>query len=158
MMKLGFNDHWISVVMGMVKSVSFSVLFNGQRLEEFRPSRGIWQGDPISPFLFLLAAEGLSGLLKSNQTLHLSGIKVASSAPPVNHLMFADDSLLFFKTSVVGAVEVSKLLDTNCQASSQRVNRDKSSIFFSKGCPSVVREEVKLSLQVTNESLKEQHI
>jgi ribonuclease HI len=158
MRKLGFDHHWISVVMGMVRTVSFSVLFNGQRLDEFRPSRGIRQGDPISPYLFLLAAEGLSGLLKSNQSLHLSGIKVATSAPPVNHLLFADDSLLFFKASVEGAQEVSYLLDVYCQASGQRINRDKSSIFFSKGCPSSVREEVKLSLQVINEALTERYL
>jgi hypothetical protein len=76
MVKLGFAQQWISVVMGMVKSVSFSVLFNGEKLEGFKPTRGIRQGDPISPYLFLLAAEGLSCLLKHNQSLHLEGIKL----------------------------------------------------------------------------------
>ena len=66
MEKLGFAQVWIDTVMNMVSSVSFSVLFNGERLEAFRPTRGIRQGDPISPYLFLIAAEGLSCLLKSS--------------------------------------------------------------------------------------------
>jgi hypothetical protein len=83
------------------------VLFNGKPVEEFRPSRGLRQGDPIFPYLFLLAAEGLSGLLKrSCQSSHLQGINVASTAPSVNHLLFANDSLLFVKANDEGAMEV----------------------------------------------------
>ena len=63
MVKLGFAPDWIHTIMSMITSVSFSVLFNGERLESFSPSRGIRQGDPISPYLFLIAAEGLSCLL-----------------------------------------------------------------------------------------------
>nr|XP_051221174.1 uncharacterized protein LOC127339353 [Lolium perenne] len=159
MLKLGFSQQWTSVIMGMVNSVSFSVLFNGNKLEEFKPTRGIRQGDPISPYLFLLAAEGLSCLLKSNvQSSHLEGIKVAPLAPPVNHLLFADDSLLFFKGSREGTEALSGLLEVYCQASGQRINRDKSSIFFTKGCPQAVREVVKNVLLVANESLNERYL
>ena len=94
MLKLGFTQNWVDIVMGMVSSVSFSVMFNGEKLEEFNPMRDIRQGDPISPYLFLLAAEGLSCLLKSSsQSSVLGGVKVAPTAPVVNHLLFADDSL-----------------------------------------------------------------
>ena len=64
MLKLGFGRLWVSKIMRCITSVSFSVLFNGQRLQEFKPTRGIRQGDPISPYLFLLCAEGLSCVLK----------------------------------------------------------------------------------------------
>jgi hypothetical protein len=62
MLKIGFSSTWVALVMRLVSTVSFSVLFNGTPMEEFCPSRGIRQGDPISPYLFLLAAEGLSCL------------------------------------------------------------------------------------------------
>ena len=115
-------------------SISFSVMLNGKRLEKFKPLRGIRQGDPISPYLFLLAAEGLSGLLKSgSQSSHLSGVLVAPLAPPVNHLLFADDSLLFFKANDEGAQEVSNLLKSYCEASGQKINKSKSSIFSARG-------------------------
>jgi hypothetical protein len=85
--------------MRFVRPVSFSVLFSGDKLESFRPTRGIRQGDPISPYLFLLAVEGLSCLLKSRiQSSMLKGITVAPSAPMVNHLLFTDDSLLVFSS------------------------------------------------------------
>jgi hypothetical protein len=65
MLRLGFHRSWVDMVMILVTSVSFSVLFNGDSLDSFTPSRGIRQGDPISPYRFVLAAEGLSCLLKS---------------------------------------------------------------------------------------------
>ena len=88
----------------------------------------------------------------------LVGIKVAPTAPVVNHLLLADDSLLLFKSSVQGANEVSNLLDAYCLASGQRVNYDKSSIFFSKGCPETLRVEIKNILNVQNESLSEKYL
>jgi hypothetical protein len=120
------------------------VLFNGSKLEEFKHTRGIRQDEPISPYLFLLAAEGLSCLLKScGQSSDLSGIQVAPSAPAVNHLSFVDDNLLFFKGSRQGAEAVSNLLESYCQASGRRINKKNSSIFFSKRCPQIRRDEVK---------------
>ena len=132
--KLGFHQSWVQMVMSLVTSVSFSVLLNGDRLENFRPTRGLRQGDPISPYLFLLSAEGLSGLINSKiQSSVLNGIKVAPSAPTVSHLLFADDSLLFFRADVANAEIIKEVLGIYCGASGQRVNMEKSSILFAKG-------------------------
>ena len=56
----GFCLRWITWILAMVKSPSYSILFNGAPSEPFLPSRGIRQGDPISPFLFIILMEGLS--------------------------------------------------------------------------------------------------
>jgi len=129
------------MIMRLVSSVSFSVLFNSDRQESFKPTRRIRQEDPISPYLFLLTVEGLPCLLKSRvQSWSLSGILVAQSAPTVSHLLFADDSLLFFKASRECAEEVPDVLRLYCHASGQQVNMEKSSIHFTKGCSAQVRE------------------
>jgi len=159
MSRLGFHHLWIDMVMRLVSSVSLSVLVNGDRLESFKPTRGIRQGDPISPYLFLLAAEGLSCLLNSRvQSSNLSGIMVAPSSPMVSHLLFADDSLLFFKANRESAELVRDALQSYCKASGQQVNLDKSSIHFAKGCGAVDREHIKAILNVDNEALSEKYL
>ena len=159
MLKLGFSQRWVNIVMGLISSVTFSVQFNGKRLEDFTPTCGIRQGDPISPHLFLLAAEGLTCLLKSrSESSNMSGLQVAPSAPKVNHLLCADDSLLFFKATSVGATEVNLVLYMYCQATGQRMNHSKFSIFFSKGVPDSTRQDIKVILNVPNETLNEKYL
>lgn len=65
MRKLGFSTRFVRLAMKCVSSVRFSVRVNGELLPFFTPSKGLIQGDPISPYLFLLCAEGFSSLLKS---------------------------------------------------------------------------------------------
>jgi hypothetical protein len=83
---------------------------------------------------------------------------VAATAPAVNHLLFADDSLLFFKATTGGAIELKEVLDKYCKASGQSINMDKSSVFFSKGCPAVVKESIKTILEVQRETLSEKYL
>lgn len=63
MHKLGFSGTWIAKLMMRVKSVSFSILINGEPKECIKPSKGLCQGDLLSPYLFLLCTEGLISLL-----------------------------------------------------------------------------------------------
>ena len=64
MIKLGFDVRWIQLAMETVCTASYSVLINGEPKGYINPSRGIKQGDPLSPYLFLLCAEGLSSLIR----------------------------------------------------------------------------------------------
>ena len=63
-----------------------------------------------------------------------------------------------FKSSVEGAVAASNLLERYCMASGQRINHEKSSIFFSRGCPQAVRDSVKHAMNVHKESLSDKYL
>jgi len=87
-------------VMKCVTTVSYSILVNRVPSETIIPSQGIRQGDPLSPYLFLLCAECLSSLLaNAEQDGRLSGIPVATNGFRLSHLFFADDSLIFCRAS-----------------------------------------------------------
>ena len=73
MRQMGFNERWIQLIMGCVKTVSYLVLVNGEPCGMIQPTCGIRQGDPLSPFLFLLCTKGLNGLIKraeNNAEIH----------------------------------------------------------------------------------------
>ncbi|XP_016752759.1 uncharacterized protein [Gossypium hirsutum] len=95
MAKMGFNGSWIQLIMRCINMVTYSVELDGKSGEIFMPGRGLRQGDPLSPFLFLIYSEGLSTLLKlaSAEGL-LRGIKASRRGPQITHL-FADDFVLF---------------------------------------------------------------
>jgi len=117
MLKLGFAERFVHTVMRCVTSVSFSIRMNGILSTPFKPSRGIRQGDPISPYLFLLCSEGLSCLLRAVRPVHLSrGVRVGIHAPWVSHLLFADDCIIFSEASLRGA----RRLQDVCRLNSSR--------------------------------------
>jgi hypothetical protein len=130
MLQLGFSESWTALIMKCVESVTFSVRVNGHFSETFKPSRGIRQGDPISPYLFLLCAEGLSSMLKHTGPQFLAkGVRVGVHAPWISHLLFADDCLLFTQASQRGGQRLMEILQAYQQGSSQMVNTAKSAIF-----------------------------
>lgn len=94
--KMGFDVRWVRLIMRCVSSVSHAVIINGEPSDFFKPGRGLRQGDPISPYLFIICAEVFSHLIQMEVNRgSLQGIRVCRGAPVVSHLLFADDSIIF---------------------------------------------------------------
>jgi hypothetical protein len=159
MLQMGFNDQWVNLIVRCVESVKLSVRINGCFSESFSPSKGIRQGDPLSPYLFLLCAEDLSCFLKHSGPQFLAkGIRVGVHAPWISHLLFADDCLVFMQVSDRGASRLKELLLTYHKGSGQMVNMSKSAIFFSGNCDDSTKDRVKQSLGIRTEALGEKYL
>ena len=132
MLKLGFPGGWVNRVMSCVTSTSFSVLINGKPYGMITPTRGLRQGDPLSPYLFLLCVEGFTSILqKAEMEEHIHDASICRRATKILHLFFADDSLLFSQASEMETQEVLEILKLYAEASDQCINMEKSSVYFS---------------------------
>lgn len=109
-----------------------------------KPKRGIRQGDPLSPFLFLLCSEGLSAPapLRKGEDRSFKGVKICRGSPLVSHLFFADDTLLFVEASSHGITNIKRALEIYGKASGQHINYDKFCCFFNSNTPVQVREDL----------------
>lgn len=120
MRRMGFKEKWISLVMTCVTTVSYSILINGEPKGMIRPSRGIKQGNPLSPFLFLLCIEVLYGLIsQATRQGDIRGFSLCRNGPRLTHL-FAKDSLLFCKSSHQECQKVLDILDVYSSCSGKR--------------------------------------
>ncbi|XP_042956310.1 uncharacterized protein LOC122292152 [Carya illinoinensis] len=136
MSRLGFHQNWISLVEKSISSVSFSILINGEPQASFKPSRGLRQGDPLSPYLFILCAEALSCMLhKAESVGSISSVPIGKGPQKVGHLFFADDSMIFCKANSLEWSRLMGILEMYERGSGQKLNKEKSSIFFSKNTP-----------------------
>lgn len=69
MRSMGFGDKWLGWMEGLVFSSSLSILVNGSPTKDFEVSKGLRQGDQLSPFLFLVVAEGLVNMVEKTRSL-----------------------------------------------------------------------------------------
>ena len=123
MSKLGFSNEWIQRIMNCVTSVSFSFLVNGTICGNLRPSRGLRQDDPLSFYLFLICAEGLSRLIfEAERKGSIAGISCCRGGSKILHLFFADNSMMFSQASVRDCRTFRQVLDWYASASGQVVN------------------------------------
>jgi hypothetical protein len=104
-------------------------LANGCPTEEVNIQRGLKQGDPLAPFLFLLVVEGLSGLVRSAEARGLyHGFKVGNSGLSVSHLQYADDTLFLGEATMPNLWSLKTILRCFELASGLKVNFSKSSV------------------------------
>ncbi|MCI20316.1 LINE-1 reverse transcriptase like, partial [Trifolium medium] len=100
MEKMGFIDKWRGWTSECLRTTTISVLVNGSPTKEFEVGKGLRQGDPLSLFLFLLAAEGFNLMMSKGVQLNLfEGYKVGTGDVNISHLQYADDTLIVGKKS-----------------------------------------------------------
>ncbi|GAU26994.1 hypothetical protein TSUD_290460 [Trifolium subterraneum] len=134
MTKMGFTDVWIRWVMMCVNSVNYSVLMNSDRVGPISPGRGLRQGDPLSPYLFILVTKCLTALI--HQAVgrgDLHGVRICRGAPEAN---------------VAEVNELMRTLHTYETASGQEVNLVKSEVFISRNMSQAVKEDLSRILGV----------
>lgn len=149
MQHMGFVDKWIQWISLCMMTVNYSFIVSGRELGPIIPPRRLRQGDLISPYLFLLCAEGLSALIQRKQELGvLHGCKIASNAPIIIHLFFADDCYLFFRETLSDVKGIQDCLQLYEKATGQQVNYQKSCIHFSRNTESKMADLIQQKLQV----------
>lgn len=98
MIKLGFAKDFVGLIIICISSVAYSIRINHAIHGKITPQCGLRQGDLISPYLFAICAQGLSTILsQAEYDKWFHGVKIASQCHSISHLLFADESLIFFR-------------------------------------------------------------
>ncbi|EPS64876.1 hypothetical protein M569_09903, partial [Genlisea aurea] len=131
---MAFPARFIDLVMLLISSVTYSVLVNGSTAGRFAPTRGIRQGDPLSPYLFILCADTLSAMLKTAASGSPDiGVQIAPGAPRISHLLFADDTIIYVRATLASMCLIKSVLASYEAASGQVINLEKSLLILSRG-------------------------
>nr|KAJ0187389.1 hypothetical protein LSAT_V11C900461260 [Lactuca sativa] len=130
MQQMEFGDKWRAWIRGCLTSARISVLINGAATKEFRMEWGVRQGDPLSPFLFILAAEGLHVAPESARENGVySGVQLPRCGPSISHLQYADDVIFLGSWSLENTKNLIRILRCYELASGLNVNMSKSKIY-----------------------------
>lgn len=136
LMKVGFSRELTNLIMFTITSSSLSILWNGKCLEAFRPQRGIRQGDPLAPYLFLLCMESLSqAITQAEAEGSWRPVRTSIRGPRISHLFFADDLLLFGEATAGQAAVMESIIRSFCHISGQTLSVSKSQVYMSKNVP-----------------------
>ncbi|GKV18315.1 hypothetical protein SLEP1_g28713 [Rubroshorea leprosula] len=133
----------IKLIMSCISSTSLSCIINGGATDSFKPCHGLRQGDPLSPYLFILCLEFL--LLKLHHDISIGlwkGSKLGKSKPLFSHIFFTDDLIFAGKASISNASYLKEMLDFFCFRSRQSINQEKSKVFFSTNVNSATRYDI----------------
>ncbi|KAL8119408.1 hypothetical protein AgCh_016796 [Apium graveolens] len=142
LLTMGFSNWWMYLILQCVTTVEYNIVHGEYTIGPIIPTRGLRQGDPLSPYLFIVCAEGLSCLLRYyEEKKWLHGVRICKKAPVINHILFADDCYIYCKANHEEATKVVELLKTYEMAS----GRNKSVIF------GYLKDKVKASIQSWNE-------
>ena len=123
--------------MQCTSTAMMNVLWNDEPTSDFKTSRGVRQGDPLSPYLFVLCMERLSHFIhRECEAKRWKPLWFRKKGPRVSHLFFADDLVLLMEASTQQADLLREVMRSFCEVSGHRINLDKSKVFVSGNLPS----------------------
>lgn len=138
-----FPNEMIKLIMSCVSTTTISILINGGKSSSFKPTRGICQGDPFSPYLFILCMEYLGFLInESSRMKDWIPLKASRQILGISHLFFTNDLMLFAKANKARATSIKNVLSKFCKESRQLVSPEKSCIYFSPNVSPNIREDI----------------
>lgn len=147
MLKMGFENEWVTKIMNCVSSAPFSTIINGHPTGLTSPQRERRQGCPLSTYLFLFYTKGLTGLHNRVEHYgHIQGLKINRHAPPITHLLFADDCLIFTGAKTTKTAHLQHILKLYEDVLGQCINFQKSKIAFSPNTPITPKNTIRNSM------------
>jgi hypothetical protein len=154
----GFEHDWVNWILNLTSSTFFSILINEVPLRPFSTSRGIRQGDPLSPFLFVLMAEGLGRYIKSAVLEGtLLGLPLHNIRHAPSHSQFIDDTLLMNSPTTREAHKLNSILSDFTEVSGMTLNLEKSKLFFFN-TPTAVQLHISRILGIHRSSLPSNYL
>jgi hypothetical protein len=154
----GFSTNWIAWIMNLISSTFFSILVNGTPSQPFSPSRGIRQGNPLSPFLFVIMAEGLGRYIKASiENGSLQGLPLHGLQPTASHSQFVDDTMLLNTPTAQEENKLSSILNDFSEASGTTFNLEKSQLFFFN-TPVAIQQHISQLLTILVYTLPTQYL
>ena len=149
MEKMGFEDRWIQLIYGCIGSISYSILVNGEPHGDIKPTTRLRQGDPLSPYLFLLVSEGLNGLIQQAVAMgDIRGFSLCHNGPQISHLFFTNDTLLFHRAELREVQTIQNILRKYKLALGQKINQGKTTLFFGQSISLLSKNAIKNLLGV----------
>jgi len=146
--KFGISNNFISTIFGCISNPWTAPLINGRPSRYFRSTRGLRQGCPLSPFLYIIMVETLSiHLEKLRKQKEITGIGIERGTKEINHSLFVDDTLLIGGASSLMAKRFKKVLDAFLAASGGMLNNKKCKI-YTWNVPDQIRQRISLILDI----------
>ncbi|KAJ0693348.1 putative RNA-directed DNA polymerase [Helianthus annuus] len=130
MRQMNFPQVWCKWIKGILLSARSSILVNGSPTFEFNCEKGIRQGDPLSPFLFIIVMEALSCMIrKACNSGAFDGVRLPNGGPTVSHLLYADDAMVMRDWSDFNFKALRRILRLFHMCSGLRINLQKSILY-----------------------------
>ena len=141
LIRANLSEDLIDIIMSYVSSVSASIMVNGEAIDPIYPLRGIRQGDPLFPYIFILCMDFLRQLIEEKCSMkEWQPIKASQGGPAFSHLLFANDVVLFAKMDYANCVAIRKVLNVFCGVLGQTISEAMSRVYFSPNVDDATKE------------------